>query len=187
MSSQQEKTDARLARLVDQESSGDESPVKYITEDEAESPKAPPARSPRKEAQAEGQPEEFDPRPTQVTQDQPQRKEPKAPPLQWSSLKDINSQWFSAIGKEVAMDKLAWDSRVEFGQARPLDDQHVLKIVESMRLRPPREPIKVTLWENQADKKYYILSGQHVSKAVFKIREERERERDSHSNGGTSS
>jgi hypothetical protein len=35
-------------------------------------------------------------------------------------------------------------------------------------------PLRVSLWENTADWKYYFLSGQHIGRAVKKIREEHE-------------
>lgn len=113
--------------------------------------------------------------PGEGTQDRPVKKEPKMPAMSWSNLKDINAQWFSAVGKELPLDRLAWDVRVEYGQARPLDDAHVKKVFDSLQVRPPREPVKVTVWENEGDKKFYILSGQHISKAVLWSREQREK------------
>ena len=35
-------------------------------------------------------------------------------------------------------------------------------------------PLRVSLWENTADRKFYFLSGQHIGRAVKKIRDERE-------------
>ena len=65
--------------------------------------------------------------------------------------------------------------RIEYGQSSAIDDAHVGKLMESLSLRPPREPIKVTVWENEADKKFYILSGQHISMAIKKLRDQREK------------
>ena len=71
------------------------------------------------------------------------------------------------------VDRLAWDIRLEHGQSRTIDDDHVEHLVNSLYLRPPREPVRVTLWENEVDKKFYILSGQHLCRAVQRVREER--------------
>ena len=50
----------------------------------------------------------------------------------------------------------------------------VARLKASLEERPPTAPLRVSLWENTADWKYYFLSGQHIGRAVKKIREEHE-------------
>ena len=73
----------------------------------------------------------------------------------------------------MALDRLAWDLRLEFGQSRRVDGKHVQRLMSSLQLRPPKEPIKITCWENEADCKLYILARQHLCRAVQRIREDR--------------
>ena len=105
---------------------------------------------------------------------------PKATPkklvqqqLQWSGTEQINAQWFSAVGRDVVLDRLGFDLKVEYGQSRSLDMAHVDRIIDSLRLRPPREPLKLTVWQNDADSKLYVMSGQHLAKALVRMREQR--------------
>ena len=93
---------------------------------------------------------------------------------QWRGTTDINAKYFKSIGKEVPLDKLAWDLRLEHGQSRTVDDKHVQQLVVSLQLRPPREPLKITVWENEADRRLYVLAGQHLSRAVQQIRDDRD-------------
>ena len=85
-------------------------------------------------------------------------------------------KWFAAVGKDIPIDRLGWDLKLEHGQTRAVDDTHVDHLVNSLILRPPREPVKITVWENQVDKKYYIMSGQHLSRAVQRVKEERQKQ-----------
>ena len=88
----------------------------------------------------------------------------------WATTDEINRQHFSAVGKEIPLEQLAWDTKREFGQLRLLDQAHVEKIQASLEIRPPREPIKVTTWHNEADRRMYLLAGQHVARAVWLAR-----------------
>ena len=96
--------------------------------------------------------------------------------MRWTNTHEINVHWFKHIGKEFPIDRVAWDTKLEFGQTRPLDDSHVQRLMNSFRTRPPREPMKVTVWENEGDNKLYLVSSQHVVKAMQKLKEERESE-----------
>ena len=91
----------------------------------------------------------------------------------WDGTVDINNRWFAAIGKELGVERLAWDHNLQFGQSRTLDDQHVVELMDSLTLRPPREALKVTVWENNADRKFYLLAGQHLARAIQRLRDER--------------
>ena len=91
----------------------------------------------------------------------------------WRGTDDINRVWFKSVGTDVELDRLSWDLKQEFGQTRPLDDQHVQKLCESLRSRPPTAPIRCTLWENVTERRLYILAGQHICRAVAKVRDER--------------
>jgi hypothetical protein len=91
----------------------------------------------------------------------------------WRGTDEINRMWFKSVGTEVELDRLSWDLKQGFRQTRPLDDQHVQKLCESLRSRPPTAPIRCTLWENVTERRLYILAGQHICRAVAKVRDER--------------
>ena len=91
----------------------------------------------------------------------------------WRGTDEINRMWFKSVGAEVELDCLSWDLKQEFGQTRPLDDQYVQKLCESLRSRPPTAPIRCTLWENVTERRLYILAGQHICRPVAKVRDER--------------
>ena len=42
-----------------------------------------------------------------ATQEKTVKNEAQTPQLKWSSIKNINSQWFNAIAKEIPLDRLA--------------------------------------------------------------------------------
>ena len=113
---------------------------------------------------------------THSSQSKPQSSAPEeANPskLQWSGTAFINAQYFEFVGKLLPLDKVAFDYKLEHGQTRSIDDKHVDNIVCSLKLRPPREPVRVTVWNCEMDHKFYIMAGQHLTKAVMKIRDER--------------
>ena len=58
------------------------------------------------------------------------------------------------------------------------------RLKASLEERPPTAPLRVSLWENTADRKFYFLSGQHIGQAVKKIRDERENPKASVCSGG---
>ena len=64
---------------------------------------------------------------------------------------------------------------MEFGQTRMLNEKHMLNLMESLQERPPLCNLKLTVWENSAERKYYVLAGQHLAKALMKLREDREK------------
>ena len=99
----QEYRDA-LARLE-----AKEHVAKMIEEDEQ--PRSPCSTPPR---QAEPEVElTAPPRPT------PKKRVQQC--IQWSGTEAINQQFFAAIGREVALDRLGFDVKQEFGQSRTLD------------------------------------------------------------------
>eukprot|EP00667_Euglena_gracilis_P000914 EG_transcript_914 len=87
----------------------------------------------------------------------------KTEAVQWASTKET-AMWFSAMGKGVNLEKLAWDTTCFFGQGYAIDDNHFERLVANFKLRPPRRPIEVTIWENEGDKKMYILA-KHFSES----------------------
>jgi hypothetical protein len=54
----------------------------------------------------------------------------------WSGTATINQQWFQAVGMELKTEQLAWDTRKEFSQTRPVDDVHVANLFLSLQERP---------------------------------------------------
>ena len=91
----------------------------------------------------------------------------------WEGTTNINTKWFSSIGKELPVERLGWDHNLQHGQSRTLDDVHVAELMNSLTLRPPREALKVTVWQNDADRKYYLMAGQHLARAIQRLKEER--------------
>lgn len=81
--------------------------------------------------------------------------------------------WVEAVGRLVPMEQLGWDPNREMGQSRVLDDMHVARLIQSLRKWPPLEPVRVTVWDNQGDNNMVLLAGQHLSKAISLIAEER--------------
>ena len=49
---------------------------------------------------------------------------------------------------------------------------HIERIMESLKLHPPREPLKLSAWQNDANQRLYVLSGQHLAKALARLREQ---------------
>ena len=94
----------------------------------------------------------------------------------WSGTATINQQWYQAVGMELKTEQLAWDTRKEFGQTRPVDDVHVSNLFLSLQERPPVEPLRVIVWHNIENGKYYLLSGQHLTKALGRVRQSRSEE-----------
>ena len=92
----------------------------------------------------------------------------------WEGTTSINANWFSAVGKELPVERLGWDLNLQHGQSRTLDDEHVEQLMDSLNLRPPREALKVTVWQNDGDRKYYLMAGQHLARAIQRLKEERQ-------------
>jgi hypothetical protein len=92
----------------------------------------------------------------------------------WQGTEEVQRKWLTSTNKEIELDRCAWDLQCQFGQTRALDEAHVSRLKASLEERPPTAPLRVTLWENTADRKFYFLSGQHIGRAVKKIREARE-------------
>ena len=91
----------------------------------------------------------------------------------WVGTADVNSLWFSAVSKETPLEKVSFDLRLEHGQTRPLVQAHVEELVESLKERPPLSALKVTLWEHTAERKLFVIGGQHLCRALMLLRDER--------------
>ena len=92
----------------------------------------------------------------------------------WSGTESINRRWFAALSRATPVDNLSFDVNLEHGQTRPLKESHVTELVASLLMRPPMHRLKVTAWENTRDRRLYVLAGQHLTKAVRKIKADRE-------------
>lgn len=68
--------------------------------------------------------------------------------IQWDSLTETNREQFSAVGKKLTLDKLAFDVRLEEGQARPMDPEHVAHLKEALLIRPPLRLLSCLVWDN---------------------------------------
>ena len=77
----------------------------------------------------------------------------------WQGTEEVQRKWLTATNKDIELDRCAWDLQCQFGQTRALDEAHVTRLKASLEERPPTAPLRVTLWENTADRKYYFLSG----------------------------
>jgi hypothetical protein len=92
----------------------------------------------------------------------------------WTGTEEVQRKWLTSTAKDIEIDRCAWDLQLCYGQTRALDEGHVMRLKASLEERPPTAPVRVCLWENSADRKFYFLSGQHIGRAVKKIREDRE-------------
>jgi hypothetical protein len=92
----------------------------------------------------------------------------------WTGTEEVQRKWLISTAKDIELDRCAWDLQLCHGQTRALDEGHVARLKASLEERPPTAPVRVCLWENSADRKFYFLSGQHIGRAVKKIREDRE-------------
>ena len=91
----------------------------------------------------------------------------------WEGTADINASYFTAVSKDMPLDKMSFDLRLEFGQTRPLSNSHAVELAESLKQRPPLTPLSVTVWENLDERRYYVVGGQHLCRALTMIRDER--------------
>ena len=91
----------------------------------------------------------------------------------WTGTTVINARWYEKISKPMQVDKLSWDVNREFGQTRGVDESHVAVLVQSLTERPPTDCLRVTVWENQSDRKTYILAGQHLCRALLRVKDNR--------------
>ena len=92
----------------------------------------------------------------------------------WTGTEEMQREWLTSTAKDIEIGRCAWDLQLLYGQSRALDEGHVARLKASLEKRPPRASVRVCLWENSADRKSYVLSGQHIGRAVKKIREDRE-------------
>ena len=88
----------------------------------------------------------------------------------WQGTEEVQRKWLTATNKDIELDRCAWDLQCQYGQTRALGEGHVARLKASLEERPPTAPLRVSLWENTADRKYYFLSGQHIGPAVKEIR-----------------
>ena len=56
---------------------------------------------------------------------------------QWFGTVDVYEVWFSAVSKEISLDKVPFGLRLGRAQMRLLLQQHVLEVVDSLRESPP--------------------------------------------------
>ena len=144
------------------ESGGDEPPARQPTgEAVARRPAAPP-----EDADAGMESGGDDPSATQA-------QEVGLKKRKWQGTEEVQRKWLTATNKDIELDRCAWDLQCQYGQTRALGESHVARLKASLEERPPTAPLRVSLWENTADRKYYFLNGQHIWRAVKKIREER--------------
>ena len=87
----------------------------------------------------------------------------------WTGTEEVQRKWLTSTAKDIEIDRCAWDLQLCYGQTRALDEGHVMRLKASLEERPPTAPVRVCLWENSADRKFYFLSGQHIGRAVKKV------------------
>ena len=97
--------------------------------------------------QSEGVPE-VQPNAERVYFDQDFAKKQKKDGIRWDTMAEANKEQFSAVGKKISLDKLAFDLRMEEGQARPIDPDHVANLKQALLVRPPLRLLSCLVWDN---------------------------------------
>ena len=92
----------------------------------------------------------------------------------WTGMEDVQHRWLTATTKEIVLDRCVWALHCQYGQSRSLDEGHVGRLQAILDERPPTAPVRVSVWENTADRQYCSRSGQHIGGVVKKIRDERD-------------
>ena len=94
----------------------------------------------------------------------------------WRGTSDINRKFMQTLGKEMKLEALSFDTKLEFGQVRSIRESHVQDIVQSLIFRPPLTKIRITAWENAVDRRVYVIAGQHILRALVRVKQQREAE-----------
>ena len=92
----------------------------------------------------------------------------------WTGLETINRRYWGSLAKVMSLDSLTFDVHQVHGQTRPIDPVHVKNLMESLTIRPPNHLLRISAWDCVTDRKMYIVSGQHLMRAVMNLRQERE-------------
>ena len=92
----------------------------------------------------------------------------------WTGLETINRKYWGALAKVMSVDSLSFDVHQVHGQTRPIDPVHVKNLMESLTIRPPNHLLRISVWDCVTDRKTYVVSGQHLMRAVLNLRQERE-------------
>lgn len=90
--------------------------------------------------------------------------------VKWTSTADYNQLYFTAKGKEIDLDHLAWGR--ECGNRRQLLEDHVDNIMESMKIRPPPTGAIESCSMRECCGQETIPFGQ-TTRAILKYREQR--------------
>ena len=129
----------------------------------------PPAEPP-----AEADPAELERRAHEAAREVRPRPRPPpkaAPPAQYE---DIDLKDYTAR-KDVylPLDDIKFDREVDMGQLRGLDDVEVAKLREQMLLNQPTECANIVVWEAAPGGPFYVIAGQHETKALQSIRRDK--------------
>jgi hypothetical protein len=93
----------------------------------------------------------------------------------WTGTEEVQHHWLTATTKEIELDWCVWDLHCQYGQTRSLHQGYVGRLKAILEERPPTAPVRVSVWENTADRQYYSRSGLHIGGAVKNIRDERDK------------
>ena len=73
------------------------------------------------------------PEPDDVDSDEERVRETQLRKRTWRGTEDINRRYFATINKELPLQKIAFDTQMEFGQTRMLNEKHVLNLMDSLQ------------------------------------------------------
>ena len=72
-------------------------------------------------------------KPVDIDSDEERVRETQLRKRTWRGTEDINKRYFAAMNKELPLEKIAFDTRMEFGQTRMLNEKHVLNLMDSLQ------------------------------------------------------
>ena len=94
----------------------------------------------------------------------------------WLGTAVANQKWLQFVSKTIPIDKLSFDVNKEHGQTRGIDEAHVAALAQSLTERPPTDCVKVTVWDNHSGRRMYVLAGQHLTRAILKVKDNRQKQ-----------
>ena len=63
---------------------------------------------------------------------------------------------------QIELHRCTWDVQCQYGQTRCIGQGYVVRLKAILEERPTTAPVRVSVWENTADRQYYSRSGLHV-------------------------
>ena len=71
----------------------------------------------------------------------------------------MNEVWFSAVSKDISLDKVPFGLRLGRAQMRLLLQQQVLEVIDSLQETPPLSLVRDIVWEHTGERKVFVIGG----------------------------